>query len=598
MRPPDLGPGQIEQAIFTWSTRNPVTGVMGQSFGAVSAGLKGRGAWLQAIDTSVLQARGNSLGNWSQAYPEWRQFNATCTTTLLGGLVAVYRKIADAGTDPNGRVRSLAHCLIGAQDSLHLASVDPGDTHWLTAEDCPLDNLPKLQSLRSADLRPRRVGAGGHTCEYDDDASRQYLKLLIDGRGTMTLDGELALVGRFVEDALLTALPVDLWRAIRNDWFVTEQGPVCHVSVAPEMGRRSGVAEQRQSLAAAGLSGCSLHEQVERAWASSSGKDAWLTLSAIGRKTPPERPTAKVLASAPASASSNIAVDSPRRLVEELVSRSTGATTWTVSDDESYDLTDAQLRQVVPLLAKTPSSTRAWLGSLTVRELWKLFSGAKSHLVCNRTDAMLERIDFPTDELHGIWRRSGIALFGFAVTKRVHDDPKVLNVAAWAGTRIVDREEIGKLLKWVVASDSAFGHVATLLKGGLIAAPELRSIVIPSLVEAGCRYPVFFRTVLPSADLGSNTLVEVIRELPTEFADAFSIPDCYVDALRRALPPRRSRRLSSLRSRPSAPPTRHIGPADASTCSDSTNGSIGTSIENSYDESVSEAEQASDAGSR
>lgn len=546
MRAPSLEHGQVEQAIFTWSTRN-VTGVRGQSFGSVSPGLKSSGAWLNALDTTVLQPRSNALTSWKDAYPEWRTFAATCATTVLGDLSMVYRKVADAGTDPQGRVRSLAHCLIARRDSLDIAAVDPADSHWLTAADCPLDKLPKLATLQRSDFSHRLISAGTHQCAQDDDAALSILKALMVGGGLLDIQESPALA-RAAEDALLVALPVELWPAIHSDWYVTATGPSGRITVTDGPVQRVDANDRDARLSLAGLQGCLLHQTAERLWTSLAGTRSWSTFVRAKQAPAPTRlPSDR--ASAIARSTHFETPDRPataRVLAQHLIRDAIDDGTWSFENSNGFDLDETQLRLVLPILEDNPPASGNWIRSLNTAELWQVFAGAKSYSACKRTATMIDRSEATVGDLLKAWRNTGVAALGFALARRANQVPGSVP-DGWAVPRNVNEEELTKLVTWAVTANSNLRWVVTLLMGGLASTPQLRAAVIPALKEAGCSGTTLFRTVLPAAALAPDDLLDIIREAPAQFTTAFNLPQVYLEAIQRGLPPRRSRRLPPLR---------------------------------------------------
>jgi hypothetical protein len=275
-------PGTVEQALYTWSKSN-LSGGRGRGFTAVSPGLREEIDWLTGLDLSGIQDFEPDISE-SEGYAGWQQLVST-GTFVAGGLRVVYRKISSAGSDAVERNRSAVHMLLGRVEDLDLASVADDDLNWLTAEDCPLDRPPRLQSLSLDELRPRRAD---HECAVRDEEALLILRHLASSPYELRTEFDASTFEptSFIAN-LLAAIPTRLWGGIQLDWRVGRDGPMARVGIVesnccpPSAGRTEKV----------GLVSCDLHRKVDAALAGlPSSQRRWSSFAAIAMTIPPRKP--------------------------------------------------------------------------------------------------------------------------------------------------------------------------------------------------------------------------------------------------------------------------------------------------------------------
>lgn len=535
MQFPEIRPGRIEQALFTWSRLNK-TGVSGQSFGSISPGLSASIPWLKSLKppTFNFQSKDASLAGWDHAHSDWRSFTAVCSATSGSSINVIFRKLAHAGVDGGGRPRSLAHCLIGRSCDLDLASVDPADTRWLNAEDCPLDDLPALETLVTTALMPRDLS---HDCSVDDDAAVRLLADLSTARGHLHLERiDIDQLQRL----LLLSLPADLWSKISFDSYVSALGATVDIRILDGSVR----AGDPSRIERAGLGACVSHLHLEDMWARCVDR-TWAAYAVSATKH-----VAAISSSrdtAPTQTALGNRLDSRDQIVQG-ARETLDDHTWDFDSADAFDLTDAELRQLLTTLKARTAPSAAWHQTLKPDDLWRVYSGASTVHTFRVVHEFFEFHGFDEAELLRVWRSTGLAVFGFALTQKMHrqEEPPA---PGWAVPRLVDREELLKLVLRVAGADVSLSMVGTLLAGGLLDHARTRRPTLRALLDSGISSATIYKTLVVHAGLTPGALFEVIRESPETFAAAVGLPTPYQNALRRGIRTRRTQRLLSMRGR-------------------------------------------------
>ncbi len=517
MRLPDLAPGTVEQATYTW-TRQTITGQPGEGFEVVSPGLRASIPWLQSLDTSMFRILADDVRHESEAYAAWREFTAVCTA-CVGPLNVVYRKIASAGTDAVRRNRSLVHILVGAAAELNLATVSDSDPRWLTAHDSPPDRPPQLESFAAAELTTR---SAAHECDELDEHAAELLEQLVTTPGGLRMSGCRVRPDRFVT-ALLVAVPSPLWRSLEVNWFVGVEGPVVEARVRDAPDRTGGHQDT-------GMTSCRLHGDVERTWAGLSPQRR--TWAGFGRAQLTRGPvvvhdgSAGVPPDAPPSGAPDGAL-TQRRWLDEIAGE-LGVQRW----DASRTLAERDAVAFLGALEQRMVAGGAWDDLLSIREWHALLGDVESLAGFRRVRRFFGAVGASTRQLAALWRATGLAPVGFALLcAEPVDHPE----RRWALPKAVDEAEIEKLVAIVARTDDAELRLARLVAGGMGYTPGARRRLMSALAAADVPPRVVFERILLQADLPPGTLLAFVREHLDTFVAWLKLPQEYHEVLARGL---------------------------------------------------------------
>jgi len=511
MKPAVVSSGLVEQAIFTWSTSNLGSG-SGQGIGEVSPGLSEHVPWLDSLDLDLLRPFSGEFAGGDDGYEGWEKLVAVGSLPV-GELTVVFRSLASAGRDASGRNRFLVHLLVGRGDELDMGSVAVDDARWLTAEQCPLDRLPRLSTLKVSDLTPHRAN---HDCSKLDDEARELLKSLLESpAGAVRLQPSEA----SFTTTLLAAIPTALWGRLRVGWSVGTEAPV--VSVGP-IAEGNATVPLQPKVRLAGLESCALHREVDQIWDEiPAAERVWSSFARayavkLGyRRSPSLEEKHQVAANTSGSLRG-------RALAE--IASAIGAAAW----DERRRLSEGEALRVLGCLESQAMDPRNLCDRLTLEELRALFGGIETNAGFSRCCRFFEIAAVDGDWLVRGWRETSLAVFGFGALKLV-SEPN--DRGAWAVPRRLDEIELEKLVGHLRRLDGGVDHLATLLSAGFASSAEGRRAVIDALEAAGAPAQEIFEIVLPRAALSPRMEAEFMREnldlviewlgVPARSAEAF-----------------------------------------------------------------------------
>jgi len=517
---PSIQPGSLEQAVYTWSSRN-FNNVRGQGIAEVSPGLGGAVRWLESLDLS--RFRPFAPGHTSEAtgYPGWKEL-VTVGSMALGRHTVVYRKIASAGEDGAGRNRFVTQILVGAAADLSLAAIADDDACWLSAAECPLDKIPKLSPVDASALTPRTAA---HDCAEVDAAARAMLEDLIADPGRPRSAADLGPPGPAA--LLLTAVPSALWSAIDLTWWVGPDGPVIAAGVGdqtlPQEAPAPATIERSQ------LHDCELHHEIEEVWGWLTGERRdWKNFAAAysgrsGRKPP----IASQVGDLPAA--------SPRADLLALAASVSGEGDWGGEEAAPFNAQQALafLKGVDRLAGTAPDLTSL----LDPGEIRALFGEVADNSSLSRVARYLQET-VPPRALEAAWRDTSLAALGLATLLNEDEEGRGGN---WALPRRVDEGEMVKLCRYLLRSEAGIVQLGRLLGGGFAATATSRRRFVTALREGGAQRRHVFGEVLPAADLPAAVLADLVRENLDEFVAWCGISDPYAEALRAGLGQRRRR---------------------------------------------------------
>jgi hypothetical protein len=531
---PEIRPGAFEQAIYTWSKVN-LNGRKGQGFGAVSAGLRSSGLWLSSLNFDRFALLDDGLSHASQAYLGW-QSQIVTGAFHASGVNVVYRKIASAGVDSGSRNRWLVHILVGRSDELDISTVVDNDPHWLEADDCPLNELPALLPLYSAEFTRRRVTLLDGKVEA---LAEDLLERLRTTPQRWYLGREAPLSPATLIDALLVAVPTPLWANIELDWFVGALGPVAKIGIHHAV--PSATRDSRASRA--GLDDSTLHRSVDNLWAELPLEDrSWATfVSTFAQRKRRGAPLKQLDARKPLAA--DVLSPVTERLAEAIAA-AIGDTSW------NYDLVlnDPRTQRALGAMAKLEPPNGGWLSVLDGDQLHVLLSGIERSSTFARAVRLLDGDPRPsTSRLASAWRSTSLAPLGFALVER---DPGRFLPGRWALPRSIDPNELRKLLEQLLRRGlpgPGGERISRLLNGGFSSTPTARHSLVEALAALNVNERHLFETILPAADLPPSVLLNFMRDDVDATGRWLGLSEPYVEALRRGLTRRRRRGLNSFR---------------------------------------------------
>ena len=514
MGAPKVSPGLVEQAVFTWSKHN-LGGGRGLGVGEVSAGLRSHVAWLGSLDLNSLRPFDDSLGSETDGYEGWEEM-AAVGSFPAAGLTVVYRTIASAGLDGAGRNRFLVHLLVGRAGELDLGRVGDDDPHWLRAEQCPLNELPKLATLELNELIPRVVS---HECAGFDDDVQKLLRRLIstpDGLTSKEAPGSSQLTAK-----LLAAIPTELWGQIRLGWSVGSEGPVAKLG---SLGAGEVDTAERSGVAGVGLDECAFHSRVDRIWAEiPAGERSWPVFTRVisSNGSPVGKP--KIATEVWKTRSEPLAASRQRAALA--IAEAIGVERW----DVSGTLHDWGAQQALGALERTDRPTEGWLSVLDEKELQALFSGIESNAGFARALRFLKQPETPPELLIARWRETSLAVLGLAALGSGVDR---ISVGAWAVPRRPNDTELAKLVGYLRRSERGLDQLASLLNGGFASTAEGRGRIVRALLAAGATPRELFGSVLERAELPARVQLEFIRENVDLAAEWLGVPERWRETFR------------------------------------------------------------------
>lgn len=535
MRSPEIAPGQVEQALYTWSSSN-LSGEKGQGFTAASPALRERIEWLTALDLSAIAEFEPGVTE-SKGFSGWRKMTSVGVFDADPYRV-VYRKIASVGKDGFDRNRSAIHLLIARAEDLDFASISDDDPYWLGAKDCPLDRPPQLEALDLACLRPRQAA---HECAEFDATALELLRGLTPP--PYVFEAELGAapeaLGRFA-NALLTAVPTQLWSAITLDCRVGSRGPIARVEVADTAVGPTAVGRAVQ----VGLGSCELHRMADRTFDSlPPSMRTWTSFAAVAsgvpapvdphqlapeRKRQDQRPAA--LGGAPAAI--------------------VGAATATGDWDRERPLDEAEASRALRDLGE--QADPGWLCSFSASESAALMGGIGAKTV-GRSARSLDAPNVSTTDLIWSWQETGLAVAGAALLARIQKESADQDAEPrnWqAVPKRVDADELVKLVTHLAATEKGLNQLAIFLAGGFLESERPRQAIIAAIIAVDPRPRFLFETVLDREQLDPHLLVPVLREELERFAEWKNLGPGLTEALRLGLREHRNpfeRLISQLR---------------------------------------------------
>lgn len=495
---PTLTKGTVEQAIFTWSSRN-IDGRNGQGFGAATAELKRGLAWLRAIDNfhfSVRDPRGSNAIRASglQATGVFR----------VGDLNIVYRKEADAGLDARGRPRSLAHVMVGRADEFDIATLDEEAEQWLAADECPLDGLPPLERLDLAAFVPRDVR---HVCREHDPDAEALLRSIMPGHAYSRIAPEVGGAPRSFASRLLTALPARLWPEVEFDWFAGQDGHTAYLRIGSARPDGPGIQER---VHAVGLSDCVLHRRVEEAWAGlPQASRTWARF--IETLDQPRSTAVRGHARAESQG---------RQVSEDAVTTATAHVVATIGAglgrpwDGRRILSATETYSALYRLQRLEPPAGGWVRWLPT-EVWiSLVASARDSQAFRQGERFFRAIDAPYEDLLVLWDRTGLAVVGYALLQ--HADAKELPVG-WAVPKTLHGGQLVQLVGYLARTPHERHLIGRLFEEGFAGSRESQQCLTMAIMESCYERCQVFNTVLPQANLPAEILAEILIEHAGDF---------------------------------------------------------------------------------
>ncbi|MGA9286119.1 MAG: hypothetical protein WBV85_11835 [Solirubrobacteraceae bacterium] len=231
----------------------------------------------------------------------------------------------------------------------------------------------------------------------------------------------------------------------------------------------------------------------------------------------------------------------PRHTVHEKIAATLGISWWS----EQMPLSDRQAGIVVEALQAEPSRTGVWINQLSSKELNALLADVETGSTFTRIARAMTVDTVPTRDLLAVWRTSGLATFGYVLLGRT-DDPE--REGKWAVSRHVNRKQLKVLLRIELQFPDPIERLSQLLRGGFADSTERRRSFVSALRDAQPNIQARWitGTLLPAAELGTDTLAAFIREQPGLFAEAWGVPDELREPFRQALDRRRRGRIVRL----------------------------------------------------
>lgn len=522
MSSPDLAPGTIEQVIYTWSEINRGGG-KGLGFGAVSPGLASHVGWLNSWPKRNfdLLVEGTSR---SDTFEGWHDV-VTEGAFGIDDYNIVYRKMSDGGVDSVGRDRFVVHALVGRRDDIDLARVSADCDVWLSAQDCPLNDLPALDSLSTGDLQPRVLVSGEEDEEEDDHALRLIEKFSANA-GDLVLGQERPETLDRLVSVLHIAVPTALWPDLEMTTLLARRGLEVTATVRqrPETRAQSTSARRESS----GMGTSNLHRIVDQQWTLAAGT-TWEGFVA----DLPKRLKTRSLASPAGTGSARPSGSAdPRESFRLSVAAALGSPTW----DFDADLGDEQLGAVL-YHHEDAHILGAWMAAATGDELRAVFAASEQRQTFARVNDLVSAAVLDTPSLADAWRRSVAAPLGFALLSR---DVSALdpNWAVPPGHASQHHEDVRRLVEQLVTSEAGKAGCYSLFTGGIATNNDWRPVAISALLKAGDdpgTRDFVFGKLLVGTNVDPRALCEAVADHLDEFGQWLELPEPYRQALEHGL---------------------------------------------------------------
>jgi hypothetical protein len=479
---PLLSPGTVEQAIFTWS-HHRLEGGEGVGIADASPGLRNHIPWLNSLDLKGLRPFDPALCDEAHGYEGWRRLEANGALPV-GNLTVAFRKIASAGDDGAFRNRFVVHLLVGRGEDLDLGTLAEDDPHWLRAEQCPLDEPPKLPTLSVEDLLPFRTD---HDCATFDSVARQLLVDLLSepGRSKTVEPVDVPALTK----CLLVALPTALWSRVELGFWVGSQGPIGRIALHDHDGAG------RREPTAPGLGGCALHARSEAIWAGLPPGRGTVAAFAASFGTTSVRCGGPVTFDFDGSARS----DRVRAIASEIEDPA-----W----DGTEPLDDLRAMRALTALERLPISAKGWLKVLDDDEIAAIFSGFDSSPGFSRVVQFFRDTSTPVEDIAASWRRTSLAAMGVGAL--------ALASGAEADGSIgvpdrLDLDELEKLVRFLRRHKDGIERLAILVREFAPDA-DARADIVAALQGVGAGTAEIFDGVLARAQLPPATQLEFMRD--------------------------------------------------------------------------------------
>jgi hypothetical protein len=521
---PDLAPGVVEQAIYTWSTVN-LGGVKGVGFGAVSPGLRSDDRWLRWLEAWPSRKFEPFSANVSprDAFSGWRGAITHGAFAFLDWNV-VFRKIPYAGEDGSGRDRFVVHALFGRREDLDLSRVASDAAIWRDAEQFPLDRLPRLETVSVSDLEPRSLE---HADDVEDPQAKTLLTLLREGNGRTVLGGVPASEVDAALRAAHIAVPTTLWPDLEVVCYVGRDG--IDVEIAVDQGR-VGVSSRSAKSA---LAGCRFHREVDAKWNRSSSWRDFLAAPAkfVAARSPDDLEAAADLATSAAAVRVK-----PREAFRQHVAARLGTPNW------RFD-TPVEESALPELLMYPADALGSWIEGASKEDLRVVLAAAREPELMRGIGEHIARSSLETRAIVKAWQSSGVAVLAIASLRR----PSSQHLEPWAAPdgdadeRADDLDALARVLVRLPEQCIVF------FSAGIVHDRAWRRAMIEALLRAGARRGYVFDDLLAGAGASDRDYCEVALDHLDDFSDWLRLPDTYRAAFREGL--RGPSWLSRLRAR-------------------------------------------------
>jgi hypothetical protein len=522
MRLPTFKAGEIEQAIYTWSSRT-VSGTRGHGFGAVSPGLIDFVPWLESIGSRHFELLNRDLHNSSEAYDGWREFVGV-GFFRLGEIAVAYRKYADGGEDPMSRPRHTVHLLVGARDEIDIQfALCLSDSQWLKPEDCRLDRLPVLETLSVGDI-DFDYSKLRHDCAEVDEGGEVLVDELVSAQAEereLRVD-QLDLQTFCVQ--LLATVPVACLRTLDVDSYVGREGPVSLLRTRPHSGAIDMASVSHSEGVRDGLSNCRLFRNYSRLWSPRlDSRDPWpayrqrIRVRDAYREDSVELVPNENMPFGELGSWSDQLAERPRGLLKEFVEESLGNTRELLQESHALKFlrlcNEEEIREYEIL-------------NLSTEELRVLFGGIESRNGFVMVSRILGRDS--GEFLRNRWIDTSLGVLGFATLQVWNSTP---DGQSWRNMvpRSLDRAQLGVLLKHLSSSDEGIEQLGVLLACGFAADRPARRAFL-ELTPDGSR--LLFTSIVPHSALNPEHLLDLIRENFDAWAGAIKLSDKYAEAIK------------------------------------------------------------------
>jgi hypothetical protein len=503
--------GSIEQVIYTWA-RETLGGVKGLGFAQTSPTLRDHYAWLKSWPADRFEVV-PSQADENAAFSGWRDA-ISHGAFAVDDYNVVYRKIPSVGTDDVGRPRFVVHALVGHRDEISLARVASTFSRWLTADRCPLNRLPQLESIDSRDLEERPL----QHPEEEDAAARELLRMLAEEHGRLRLANQSP---NGLDDLIRhvhLALPTALWPDVELTCFAGSTGFDVTVQIAssrPPIENANGNDAQ--------LTRCQLHEAVETTWKRATG---WPDFLSTFKTAPIRHRSDSISTSSAATAAPSTA--SPREILRSAVAAAAGTAQW--SFDEPID--DRVARRLVQDESWS-SAVDPWLRNATYVELRAVLANLSD------SDSITPLAQFLADSASAeslalAWQHSAAPAVAIAALRH----PDIQRLTDWSKPYLdAERhlDDIGKLAAYFAAVPTGTELLKSLFGAGVLRDRRWRRAFVSALLKTQLRREFIFDELLTSSGAGPSVYCEVALDHLDELSDWLRLPSAYRDAFRLGL---------------------------------------------------------------